>query len=205
VTTNHPASSTSTSIATVGTVDPANPRRAYTEVDLEKLLVPASEVPGGFRLRSPDQRNGGDTKVCDLNTFSEQETRADVSYVSGNVAVLSEELISYSSTAEAATAMRNARAAFKGCTAYDSTDAKGVVTQYVVAALPFARLAGDQVALRLGFTSESVSGTIDLVAARVGTIIMVTSGLSASSTPDAAPLKPGDFASFTKAAHKRIS
>lgn len=200
-TTNAPASTTTTS----GTVEPAKPRPAYTKGDLTKLLVPLSSVPSGFSLRSPDQRNDDETQVCDLNAFSEQATKVDVSYVGGNVAILSEELISYSSATRAATVMRNARAAFESCNAYDKTDANGAVTHYVVAPLSFALDAGDQAALRLTFTSNKVSGTVDLVAARVDNIIMVTAGLSASSTPGATQLKPGDFASFTNTAYKRIS
>jgi hypothetical protein len=104
--------------------------------------------------------------------------------------------------------MRNARTALKGCKSYDKKNATGAVTHYTVAPLSFGQLAGDQVALRLTFTSEKLDGTVDVVVARVDNLIMVTSGLSASAsgstTPGSSPLKAGDFTSFTRTAYQRL-
>ena len=81
--------------------------------------------------------------------------------------------------------MQNARAAYQRCKAFDETD--------------------DQVAFRVTFEASAFSGTGDFVAARVGGLIMVTAGLSVSSTSAAAQLESDDFASFTKTAYARIT
>ena len=186
----------------VGTSGPAKPAPTYTTEVLQKLLVPISEVPRGFSVQPP---NAGDdeTQVCDEAAFprAQRTARADVSYISGQVAVLSEELTSYASTKEAESVMRNARSAFERCKTFDETDGDGAVTHYTLAPMSFDRLADDQVAFRLTFEADAVSGKGDFVAVRFGSLIMVTAGLSASSEQ----LDPGVFASFTKTAYERIT
>lgn len=169
------------------------------------MLVPLADAPSGFKVQ-PDRDSDDKSQFCAANPFPQMKKTgtADVSYVGGQVAVLSETLTSYASAKDAETVMRNARAALEGCRTFQRTDDKGQVTHYVVAPLPFDRLADDQVALRQTFTGDGASGTGDLVAARVGNIIMLTAGIAVPTTPDAQPLEPGDFASFTKAAYARI-
>ena len=205
-----PSEMTTTTVApttttTVREVEAPKSQANSSEADLEALLVPAADVPSGF-TRQATTPKPDTTKACDTISIPPGTPTAEVSYVGGNVAVLSEQLISYASAPAAATEMRNARTALEGCKSYDKKDAKGAVTRYTVAPLPFGRLAADQVALRLMFTSEKLDGTVDVVIARVGNVVMVTSGLSASASasPGAAPLKAGDFASFTRTAYRRL-
>jgi len=171
------------------------------------MLVPLGDAPDGFKAQpSPEASDDDQSQLCDANHLpqSRKTGTAAVSYVGGQVAVLSETLTSYASMKDARAVMRNARAALARCKTFDRTDDKGRVMHYVVAPLSFDRFADDQVAFRQTFNGSAASGTGDLVAARVGNIIMLTAGIAVPSTPGAQPLEPGDFASFTKAAYARI-
>ena len=203
---------TTTDATTLGTpLDntsvPGGSGQNYSNQDLQKMLVPLADAPNGFKVQpSPGGSDDDQSQLCDANPLpqSKKTGTADVSYVGGQVAVLSETLTSYASTKDAESVMRNARAALERCKTFDRTDDKGRVTHYAVAPLPFDRLADDQVALRQIFKGSTNSGTGDLFAARVGNIIMLTAGIAVPSNPGAQPLEPGDFASFTKAAYARI-
>ena len=190
----------------LGTTAPAKHEPASTNQDLAKLLVPISEVPNGFSVRPRDEDEDNETQVCDADAFprAKRTARAGVSFTKAQV-VLSEQLTSYASANEAQSVMQNARSAYQRCKAFDETDDHGAVTHYAVAALSFDRLADDQVAFRVTFAAKAFSGTGDFVAARVGGLIMVTAGLSVSSTSASAQLESGDFASFTKTAYERIT
>ena len=190
----------------LGTTRRATHERAATNQDLAKLLVPISELSNGFSVRPPDKDEAKETKVCHADAFppAQRTARAGVSFTKAQV-VLSEKLTSYASAKEAQSVMQNARAAYQRCKAFDETDDHGAVTHYAVAALSFDRLADDQVAFRVTFEANAFSGTGDFVAARVDNLIMVTAGLSVSSTSGSAQLEAGDFASFTKTAYGRIT
>lgn len=190
-----------------GTGAPAGLEPSATDRDLKKLLVPITDVPSGFTVRPPNQEDENETRVCDEDAFprANRATRANVSFTNGQAGVLSEDLTSYASATEAESKMQSARAAHERCKAFDGTDAAGRVTHYVVEATSFERLADDQVAFRVKFDTGALSGTADFVAARVGELILVTAGLSVSSTPGSQKLEPGTFASFTKTAYNRIT
>ena len=177
-----------------------------TNQDLAKLLVSISEVPNGFSVRPPGVDEDNETQVCDADAFPEAKrtARAGVSFTKAQV-VLSEKLTSYTSAKEAESVMQNARSPYQRCKAFDETDEHGSVEHYALAALSFDRLADDQVAFRVTFEANAYSGTGDFVAARVGDLIMVTAGLSVSSTSGSTQLESDDFASFTKTAYERIT
>jgi enamine deaminase RidA (YjgF/YER057c/UK114 family) len=190
-----------------GSSTPRSSSPSYSDQDLEKMLVPLDDAPDGFKVQpSPGASDDDQSRLCDANSLprSKKTGAADVSYVGGQVAVLSETLTSYASTKDAEAVMRNARAALHRCKTFDRTDDKGRVTHYVVAPLSFDRLSDDQVALRQTFKGSAANGTGDVVAARVGNVIMLTAGIAVPAKPVARPLEPGDFASFTKAAYARI-
>ena len=131
--------------------------------------------------------------------------QAEVSFTSGQFGVLSERLTSYASSQAAESVMQHSRAAYQRCKPFDKTGDDGRVTHYVVASTTFERLGDDQVAFRLTFNADALSGAAVFVAARVDSLIMVTAGVSVSSTPGVEQQQPADFASFTNAAFERIA
>ncbi|GIU88340.1 MAG: hypothetical protein KatS3mg009_2855 [Acidimicrobiia bacterium] len=141
----------------------------------------------------------------DIDTVVPPSAEASVTYMQGALGpFLAEAIAAYSSADEARRAFRAFAEMVDGCESFEETDEDGTTIKYMVTPLAFDELAEDQVALRLNFQAEGVTGAFDLVCVRIGATVAQIAGGSVLTILGGGQLAMGDLESFAATATDRL-
>jgi hypothetical protein len=178
---------------------------ALSDSQLRQLLLTKADVPDGFRNDATQTADTTSSRLCGRQTLQALATHhgaASTTFLAGpDGPGIVEQLLSYGTVDAAKSAIDAARAA-SSCHSFDQRSAAGAVTHWSVNALSFPKLGDDQMSQALSGTFPGGTGSVDIVIARFGRVVMLIGGISTSLA--ARQLKGGQLTAAALRASRAI-
>jgi hypothetical protein len=179
--------------STRATTSTSRALRVPSSADLNAALLRIDDVPTGYAIATDANDSSTDTGICNKEPVSKLvPSSAKVQRAFQKAAVgpfIAEELLAYSDTTIARSAVDTFRSQAQGCTSWQDKATDGTTTTYQLAALSFPRLGDDTFAFQLNSTGGVFPVTIDYVLIRHANIVMaVVTVETLAPGPDLEPL-----------------